>query len=89
MTKWVAAGGLSLISKNEPHSPEIEAAIDKRNALFFGTNDKLALGNLFLEVLNNRDLWIGKRLDIVEFCKMKYSIESMSSSFISLINKNG
>jgi len=77
-----------LVSKNENHSPEIEAVIPNENALFYETDNI----DSFIEILNkaylNRDYWILQRPIIVNFCKKEYSTESMAKVFIDLILKS-
>ncbi|WP_400075808.1 glycosyltransferase [Winogradskyella sp. R77965] len=88
ITQSLGFGVPMLISKEEPHSPEIEAVKENENALFFKSNDMVALGNTLIKIQENKKAWIRKRLDIMEFCKENYSIEAMGSSFISLLKND-
>lgn len=74
-----------LVSKNENHSPEIEALILEKNGLFFETNSINSLSEKMVTVFKNKNEWIHKRQSIVDFCKKKYSIESMTDTFIKLV----
>ena len=75
-----------LISRDEPHSPEIEAAIEGFNALFFNTDDVKDLSEKILEFFNTC-YWssLEKRMEICEFCKKNYSIERMVEPFLELV----
>jgi glycosyltransferase involved in cell wall biosynthesis len=74
-----------LISENENHSPEIEAAEIGVNSEFFITNNKASLADKILEFYKNKDFWINQRKIISEKCKKTYSIEVMSKVFIDLV----
>ncbi|SCY33011.1 Glycosyl transferases group 1 [Nonlabens sp. Hel1_33_55] len=75
-----------IISKQEPHSPEIEAAQENENAIYYETNNNKALEKTILKVFENQDYWISKRRPIHEFCKGNYSIERMCEPFIAVLN---
>jgi len=73
-----------LVSKNEKHSPEIEAVVPNKNALFYETDNY----DNFIEVLQkaylNKQYWSSRRPEIIKFCKENYSTESMAEVFINL-----
>ena len=73
-----------LISKDENHSPEIEAAIEEENSLFFETDNTDALAAKILLFYKNQDIWVKKREEICHYCKEKYSIEAMAQTFLDL-----
>ncbi len=75
-----------LVSKNENHSPEIEAVIENENALFFETDDALDFKHKLKNIYQNPDYWINKRQKIADFCKKEYSVESMAQVFINLLH---
>jgi len=74
-----------IISKNEKHSPEIEAVKPSVNAVFFNTDDQADFGNKLLDAYKNKDYWNNKRKEIVEECINNYSSESMAKVFIDLL----
>ncbi|OCC15616.1 putative glycosyltransferase [Dissulfuribacter thermophilus] len=84
ITQSFGFGVPMLISKNEPHSPEIEAAIEGKNSIFFKTNDVHDLVKKILSFYNNQKQWIEKREQICRTCKFKYSIEFMAKTFFDL-----
>ena len=85
ITQSFSFGVPMIISKNEPHSPEIEAAIENFNSLFFETDNIEDLGKRILEFYET-DHWknIEKRKEICNFCKENYSIEKMGKTFLGL-----
>jgi glycosyltransferase involved in cell wall biosynthesis len=86
ITQSFSFGVPMLVSKNENHSPEIEAVHQNENALFFETDDVKDFSKVLKNIYNNIELWKNKRKEIVYFCKTSYSIESMTKVFINLIN---
>lgn len=76
-----------IISKNEKHSPEIEASKDKMNSLFFTTDDEESLGLKFIEIYNKKDNWIAKRKQIYLLCKSTYSTEAMGQTFLNVLHR--
>jgi glycosyltransferase involved in cell wall biosynthesis len=71
-----------IISKNEPHSPEIEAVKINKNAKFFSTDRMESLSQEIIKIYNQKELWVNKRIDICNFCKENYSVEAMAESFL-------
>lgn len=88
ITQSFSFGVPILISRNEPHSPEIEAAIEEENSKFFVTDNTESLSNEIVKFFDEKQFWIDKRLEIMEFCKNNYSIEAMSEPFLELIKDN-
>lgn len=76
-----------IISKDENHSPEIEATLENENAVFFKTGSKTDLGRKILEVYGNKAKWVSSREKICTFCKDNYSVESMAKIFIKSVAK--
>ena len=74
-----------IVSKQENHSPEIEAVIEGFNAEYFNTDNIESMSNRILEFYENKNYWLNKREDILSFCKKNYSIEVMAESFSKLI----
>lgn len=73
-----------LVSKDENHSPEIEA-VTKLNSQFFKTDDIFDCGNMMLQFFDNKSFWVEQRTKIIEDCKKKYSSENMAKTFITLV----
>lgn len=71
--------GVPMITGNdEPHAPEIEAAIEGENTLFFRSDDPDALASSILSVFKQKESWIGRRRSISEYCAENYSVEKMA-----------
>ena len=85
LTQSLGFGVPALISKNEDHAPEIEAAKEGFNAVFYETDDVADLSSKIIEVFDKKDLWIKKREEISQDCRSSYSVESMAEPFLNLI----
>jgi glycosyltransferase involved in cell wall biosynthesis len=88
ITQSFGFGVPMLISKNENHSPEIEAAEIGVNSEFFITDDKESLASNILDFYIKQDLWIKRRKLISEKCKNTYSIERMAQTFLDIVSCN-
>jgi glycosyltransferase involved in cell wall biosynthesis len=84
ITQSFSFGVPMIVSKNENHSPEIEAVIENENAIFFNTDDIDDFNEVLLNLFKNKTKWINKKESIINFCKKEYSVESMSKVFIDL-----
>ena len=73
-----------LVSRNENHSPEIEALNINENGLFFETNQEDNFNNVLLQAFKERECWTEKSVHIVKSCQKNYSTESMAETFIKL-----
>jgi len=87
ITQSLGFGVPMLISKNENHSPELEAA-NHKNALFFETNNIEDLSNKLLNVFEEKDEWLKKRSKISKECAQNYSIEKMGKTFLEAFKPN-
>lgn len=85
VTQSFGFGVPMLVSKNENHSPEIEAISENKNALFFDTDDEVSFRESVLSTIKNREYWIQQRPEIHEFCRENYSVEAMAQVFINLV----
>lgn len=85
ITQSFGFGVPMLISKDENHSPEIEAVVQGDNSLFFKTDDIDDLAEKILFFYNEKEMWLKKRKSICEYCKKHYSIESMAQTFLKLV----
>lgn len=87
ITQSLGFGVPMIISKNEPHSPEIEAAQIGFNATFFETDNIDDLANKMRHFYNQKEDWISKRDKISNDCKEKYSVEKMVVPFIKIFSE--
>jgi glycosyltransferase involved in cell wall biosynthesis len=83
ITQSFAFGVPMLIARNEPHAPEIEAAIEGANAAFFNESDADALAQLLVETWQQRDTWLKRRNEIRRDCAERYSVELMAARMLS------
>lgn len=74
-----------LVSNVEKHSPEIEAIEEGFNGVFFDTNEVQDLSSKIVDIFENKALWIRKRKEVSDKCRLSYSIESMGEPFLKLI----
>ena len=88
VTQSFGFGVPMLVSRNENHSPEIEAVIENENALFFETDNLESFKNIILDIYKNKEVWVKKRKNISDNCKEKYSINAMGNTFIKLFHEN-
>jgi len=87
ITQSFSFGVPMIISKNEPHSPEIEAAIAGSNAIFFETDDIINLSNKLQLSFKNRNDLEKTGNEIVSSCQVKYSVENMAEKLkYSMLN---
>ncbi|HEY5993149.1 MAG TPA: glycosyltransferase [Gallionellaceae bacterium] len=71
-----------LIARDEPHSPEIEAASDGANCLFFNSDDPSDLAKAIVSVFQNEHSWLDKREEISEGCARQYTVERMATGLL-------
>ncbi len=89
ITQSFGFGVPMIISKDENHSPEIEAAVDGVNSVFFKTDDLVSFRESLLRIFDNKKDWVNKRASICDRCKQNYSVEAMVSVFCTLAHKDG
>lgn len=87
VTQSFGFGVPMLVSKNENHSPEIEAVVENENALFFETDNLENFKDKILLIYKEKENWINRRQYICETCKEKYSINAMGNTFIKLFHE--
>ncbi|WP_299208262.1 glycosyltransferase [uncultured Dokdonia sp.] len=86
ITQSFGFGVPMLISKEEPHSPEIEAVNEGKNAIYYETDDIIRFRESVKNIYSDTSKWIDKRTEIALYCKENYSVESMATTFINLVN---
>ncbi|WP_166638708.1 glycosyltransferase [Paraglaciecola marina] len=87
ITQSFSFGTPILISRDENHAPEIEAAVEGHNCLMFDTNSSSDMSSKMLELWRGRAVWGAKEDDIIQNCKNTYSAEIMANSIIEAFNK--
>jgi len=81
----MAFGVPMLISRDEPHSPEIEACVEGKTAAFFGTDDADALADKLVEFYTPRSPWRTRREVISRFVAENYTFDGMVETFVEAI----
>ncbi|WP_201354050.1 glycosyltransferase [Hydrogenimonas urashimensis] len=84
ITQSFGFGVPMLISRDENHSPEIEAAIENENSIFFNTNDIEDFAEKILFFYEKKISWLNKRKAICDNCRSFYSIEAMANTFLNI-----
>jgi len=85
ITQSFGFGVPMLISKNENHSPEIEAVNINENSIYFTTDNIADLSIKIMDFFNNKSYWVNQKNEICNKCKNDYSIENMANKFIALL----
>lgn len=86
LTQSLWFGVPTLIADEEPHSPEIEAAEEGVNALFFSSDSVWSLRSALLSVARDRAGWRGRRPEIARECAARYSVEAMVDAHVRTID---
>ena len=79
ITQSLGFGIPMIISRDEPHAPEIEAAKENFNCLFFNTDSKSDLCGAMEKVFAERSFWIKSTKNINAHCQENYSAEHMAN----------
>lgn len=67
-----------VIADREDHAPEIEAAVDGVNVVFFAADDAHDLATKLRSMLKSADEWNERREQIAQSCRDAYSVEVMT-----------
>lgn len=78
LTQTLGFGVPMIIALDEPHAPEIEAALEGENCLFFRSDDPDDLARAMKSIFSQKADWIGRRRSISGFCAENYSAEKMA-----------
>lgn len=89
VTQSLSFGVPMVIARDEPHAPEIEAAVEGENSVFFESNDPIALANAILKVLHDATEWQRRGPDIARITADKYSVEIMAKGVIDALVGRG
>lgn len=88
ITQSLSFGVPIVISRNEPHAPEIEAAVVGFNAAFFETDDPEDLARILrLACGASRGNMFASSTAIAKQCKDSYSIEVMAHGLIAALSE--
>jgi glycosyltransferase involved in cell wall biosynthesis len=76
-----------LIAADEAHSPEIAAAKDGENCIFFAEGNEYSLAEGLLGMEENKITWLRKRTGIAKECRDNYSAELMADSLAEVFTR--
>lgn len=82
ITQSFAFGVPMVIARDEPHAPEIEAAVPGENCLYFDEDDEHDLARKLRVFVDDRDAWAARGPSIARDCADHYSVEAMSDGLI-------
>jgi glycosyltransferase involved in cell wall biosynthesis len=85
LTQSLGFGVPMIIARDEPHSPEIEAATNGVNAVFFESGSVSRLASALVGVADSSAEWIRRRDQIAEEAKARYSVEAMTDAVVKAI----
>lgn len=74
-----------LVSRDEPHAPEITALREGENAVFFETDKQSVLAQTMVQLVEEAPVWEARFTAISEDCARSYSIETMVKGYIDAI----
>jgi hypothetical protein len=74
------------IADNEPHSPELEVAVEGVTCRFFTANFVVSLAAVLTEVWKERAGWIARRDELAAWCRERYSVERMVDGMVAAIS---
>jgi glycosyltransferase involved in cell wall biosynthesis len=75
----------TVIARDDPHSPEIEAAAEGFNTVFFESDSADDLGRALVRVADTSDEWIARGAAIATNCADNYSLEAMVDAMIGAV----
>jgi glycosyltransferase involved in cell wall biosynthesis len=82
ITQSLSFGVPMIYARNEPHAPEIEAAVEGVNSESFQENDAASLGDALVSFWSSRERWLSARQEIARDCASRYSIDLMVERII-------
>jgi glycosyltransferase involved in cell wall biosynthesis len=74
-----------VIARDEPHAPEIEAAVESENAVFVESDSSSALADALVQVFEAKALWLAQGPVIAARCVEQYAIEAAARSFTTAV----
>jgi acetyltransferase-like isoleucine patch superfamily enzyme/glycosyltransferase involved in cell wall biosynthesis len=83
ITQSFSFGVPMIIAQDEPHAPEIEAAVPGENCLMFKEDDPGSLADSMVSMWEDYDLWAARRDSITEDCRRRYSVEVMAQGLLA------
>lgn len=85
VTQSLSFGVPMIISRDEPHAPEIEAVQRNFNGFFFTTDDAESLAQAMSDLTSRADTMRTRGTQIAESCAENYSVEAMVSGLVDAL----
>lgn len=82
ITQSLGFGVPMIISRDERHGPEVVAAVEGWNSLFFRDDVPGDLARALIRMTDERDQWTSRRTEIAALCRSSFSAESMAEGFL-------
>lgn len=74
-----------IVARDEPHGPEVEAALDGWNAVMYSPSTCASLARALLSAVDGRSDWYRRRAAISRDCRERYSAEAMADGLLSAV----
>ena len=87
LTQSLGFGVPMLIAREEPHAPEVEAAVEGENSYMFSSDSVEELARLLVTMASDRASWLARRPDIAARARAIYTIESMVRAFVANVDR--
>lgn len=88
VTQSLSFGVPMIVSRTEPHAPEIEAVDEGVNSAFFETDDVDDLARCMSQMVEARSFWASRGPGIARSASEQYSTERMSAGIIRAIERS-
>jgi hypothetical protein len=74
-----------ILARDEPHSPELEAACEGENAVIVRSDSSDDLATALVQTARARGEWAARRTEIAESCAARYSVDVMADGVMAAI----
>jgi len=81
----IARGVPIVVADKEAHSPEIEACIEGKTALFFAAGSAQCLAERIIELYLHKQTWEARRESLSSFVKTTYTYQAMARGFANMV----
>jgi glycosyltransferase involved in cell wall biosynthesis len=75
----------TIVARRARHGPELDAAVEGENAVFFDSASRDELAETLVSVAAQRDAWRSRRVAIATSIRDSYTIEAMVAAFVSAV----
>jgi glycosyltransferase involved in cell wall biosynthesis len=77
-----------IAARDEPHSPEIEAAVEGENTVFFASDSPDDLASALESFAEDRAGWLSRRPAIASEARARYSVERMVDAYVAALRRD-